>query len=276
MSAQNFWIFLPTELVQHILVYCDPRDVASFSMTSTFFRDLVYSKDSYLWRQLMLANYDDPRRAHRLTETVSSSSFEIDWKTEVQNRSEAEIIAFCYRWEPVEHVRERRRMLETFVSAIKDALPASLDGKPSLNVLWLDRVLRESMILQLPNLPNEAQLCSRMRSYIALTHNFDDPSETDAHLMDRRTDSRCFVYDFRRYGADNHWGPFFPDQSINWVHVEALVNVIVMNIRELPEAWFTTMPPLGLEATRAFSAPDCHRSEDWAGVEGGGDKLILL
>ncbi|THV06105.1 hypothetical protein K435DRAFT_886375 [Dendrothele bispora CBS 962.96] len=281
MSSQNPWIPLPTELVLQILACCDPRDVASLSMTNRFFWDFIYSsEDSYFWRQLLLTHYDDPQKAHRFSNTGSSSSSsrsDIDWKTQIQNRTEVEIIALSNRhWEPTEHVLERRRALETFIFAVEDALPCSKDcarNEPSWNVIWLNRVLTESRILQLPTLPNESQLCSRLRSYTALTHassSSDEPmSETNPCSRSTvRTRSRCYVYDFRRYNLENNWGPFLPDGSVNWNHVENIVNVMLMNIRELPGPWMADVPPLGLEATRAFSAPGNHREEDWAGVEG--------
>lgn len=41
-----------------------------------------------------------------------------------------------------------------------------------------------------------------------------------------------------------------------------------MNLRDLPGIWVNTRPPVGLEATRAYSAPGPRSPKDWAGVEG--------
>ncbi|KAF5375019.1 hypothetical protein D9758_000096 [Tetrapyrgos nigripes] len=269
MSPQNYWTLLPSELVLSVLIYLHPKDVSSFSMTSSFFRDLVYStNDTYLWRQLMLCRFDDPRRSYPLVSAgPSSTPPEIDWKTKVQERTNAEIIAFCDHGDATKHERKRQQALETFVSIATDAPPFG-NGEPSLNLSWLDRVLRESKFLRSPCLPTELQLCSQLRAQLTLTHENGDSEEDRLILKTRRTQSRCYVYDFRRYNRYNDWGPFLPDGNVNWVHVESMINVILMNLRELPDACITTLPPLGLEATRAFSAPGTFRNEDWAGVEG--------
>ncbi|KAE9395927.1 hypothetical protein BT96DRAFT_1042571 [Gymnopus androsaceus JB14] len=117
-------------------------------------------------------------------------------------------------------------------------------------------------------LQTEIQLHSLLRAHISLTHEIHGDEETENALSARRIQSRCFVYDIRNYKPINQWGPFLDDGSVNWLHIEHLANVVLINLRELPPLWATTIPPLGLENTRAYSAPGPHCDTDWAGVEG--------
>ncbi|EEB96153.1 hypothetical protein MPER_04760, partial [Moniliophthora perniciosa FA553] len=238
-------------------------------------RELVYgSEDQYIWREVFLNTYDDPRQALRIcaTDEDSSSAVCVNWKSELQKRTQAQLDA-PHTQDPAE-ITERKHTLETFLTVILEALPARNPTpfepqlQPSLNVIWLDRVLRESRILDALHLPNEARLCARLRSYVALTHDDGELDEDkEISLGERRTKSRSYVYDLRNYHMENNWGPFMVDGSVNWEHIEHLINVVLMNLRELPGMW-TKKPPLGLQATRAFAAPALRGGEDWAGVEG--------
>jgi hypothetical protein len=73
---------------------------------------------------------------------------------------------------------------------------------------------------------------------------------------------------------------------VNWVHVEAMVNVIALNLRDLPDLWRHNRPPTGFEAVRAYSAPgtarlappevavaDAKREKEGEGEEGEGTAL---
>ncbi|KAJ3714002.1 hypothetical protein DFJ43DRAFT_1007917 [Lentinula guzmanii] len=266
-SESTRLLSIPAELIHHILAFCLPTDVANFSKICRLSFDLVYSgNDQFLWRELFLNNYDDPRKAIR-TLTLDEVSFlkPFDWKYELQSRTEAEIIArHALRAEP----NERQRVLETFISAALQALPTSrtTEDQPSLNLQWLDRVLRETRMLT--QLQTETQAHSRLRAYISLSHDPSTDEDSRKAVAARRIDSRCFVYDIRNYRNVNYWGPFLANGSVNWTHVEHLANVVLTNLRELPGSWAATVPPSGLENTRAFSAPGPYSDTDWAGVEG--------
>ncbi|KAJ4476606.1 hypothetical protein J3R30DRAFT_3487757 [Lentinula aciculospora] len=261
---------VPPELIHHILASCSPTDIATFSKVCRISYDLVYSGDQFLWRELFLQHYDDPRKAI-LTLAIDEAAFSAEsfnWKNELQRRTEAEIIV---RQTP----HDRRRALEILISATIQALPASRNleeqERPSYNLQWLDRVLRETHILSqiVPQNDSEMiQLYSRLRAYISLTHDPSTNEESRQAVAARRIESRCFVYDIRNYKHITYWGPFLTNGSVNWQHIEHLANVVLTNLRELPGLWAATVPPLGLENTRAFSAPGPYSDTDWAGVEG--------
>ncbi|KAI3621903.1 f-box domain-containing protein [Moniliophthora roreri] len=276
---------IPPELSARILSFCEARDLARFSQTCALARELVYgTEDQYIWREVFLNTYDDPRQALRIcaTDDESSSAVCVNWKSELQKRTQAQLAALRTD-DPAEIANERKHTLETFLTVILEALPArnptpfEPQPQPSLNVMWLDRVLRESRILDASYLRNEARLCARLRSYVGLTHDDGELDEDkEIPLGERRTKSRSYVYDLRNYHMENNWGPFMVDGSVNWEHIEHLINVVLMNLRELPGMWMKK-PPLGLQVTRAFTAPALRGGEDWAGVEGehGGDMYAL-
>jgi hypothetical protein len=142
------------------------------------------------------------------------------------------------------------------------------DGFFSYDLQWLECVLRRSCILDDDEFfAGEAeQILAQLRSYVAPK---TDDDETVRRQIVCRNKSRSFVYDLRHYTPNNSWGPYLDGGGVNWIHMEALINVILMNLRELPGSRNHATPPFGLEATRPYSAPAISPSkEDWAGVEG--------
>jgi len=93
-----------------------------------------------------------------------------------------------------------------------------------------------------------------------------------------RTRSRCLVYDIRNYRRETHYGPFLRGGQVNWVHAETIVNVIQMNLMELPDVWVDTRPPVGLEATRTYSVTGAvdRAPGDWACVEGTWRRFVCF
>lgn len=214
---------LPPEILQYLLgTFCHPRDVALFSMTCHHAEALIHEgPDQYLWRQLFLRSvpFDDPRKS---VHSSCNAADAIDWKSELLRRMKAEVIAFS----GTENIYERKRALQTFVSVVQDALP-TIEGLKSSsdNLQWLGRVLRESQILDEPVQGPDTRLNSQLRSYLALTLEDGKDEGTRTRLINRRTASRCFVYDLRNYHSGSRWGPYMPDGSgrINWVHVEHFI-----------------------------------------------------
>jgi hypothetical protein len=107
-----------------------------------------------------------------------------------------------------------------------------------------------------------------LRAYLALTIELQTTSISTGGIS-RRNKSRLFVYDIHNYMNKKYCGPFTNSGRVDWEHVEHLVNVAVYNFRDLPRAWRGVTPPLGLEASRMYSAPALASQDiDWAGVEG--------
>jgi hypothetical protein len=257
---------IPDEITEHTLTLLHPLDIANFSQTCHSAYTLVYgAPDQYLWRQLFLAYpFDDPRNT--LNHQITSTTY--NWKSALQLRVQAELIALNL----VRRLDERQFVLETIISVIGDALPAS-EHKESDSIKWVTRILHNSRILAahvtLPS-PMDNQLISRIRTYLALSFDKADNGRGIADFDALRTKSRCLVYNIHNYRRDNNYGPFLGRGQINWVQAEAIVNVIQTNLMEINDVWMDTRPPVGLEATRAYSVTGAAKrsSADWACVEG--------
>jgi hypothetical protein len=180
-----------------------------------------------------------------------------------------------------QRMEERVYALETFMTMVLNAPPvqAGLEHTKSDSLDWVTRVLRESQILDVTSLSLEMkdiQLVSRLRTYLALSLESAEDDKAKARMSALRANSRCYVYDLRNYRRDNEYGPYLRGGQVNWAHVEAIVNVIHMNLEELHSIWLDTRPPVGLEATRMYSAPDvaARHAEDWACIEGSWRRYV--
>jgi hypothetical protein len=265
---------MPVELLERVLTFCHAWDVAAFSQSCRLAYVLVYhSTDEYLWRELFLLHpFDDPRKSFQSAWKadplpVSAAN---DWRRQLIERLNAERLCLS----PGASTYEKKHALEHFIHVVREAhpIPPSGNVQPSYDLQWLERVFRRSRILDIKSeaFPDDTgQALAQLRSYIALSLDDGGDNETKFRLKVRRNQSRSFVYDLRNYNSDNSWGPYLRDGRVNWIHMEYLINVILMNLRELPGPWLHATPPLGLEATRPYSAPGyCSPELDWAGLEG--------
>jgi hypothetical protein len=87
---------LPAEFIEAVLILSaasdNPRSIAALSQTSRFFYDLIYRcPDQYLWREIFLTTFDDPRPALNHLSIISNGHprFDIhnfDWTREYAYR----------------------------------------------------------------------------------------------------------------------------------------------------------------------------------------------
>ncbi|KAK1226408.1 hypothetical protein PQX77_010619 [Marasmius sp. AFHP31] len=247
---------LPPELSSRILTFCYAKDLASFSQVSTQTYNLVYATEGqHIWRSVFLNTFDDPRRA-------TEPRLDFDWKKELQRRTTARSIASSST-----NSEDAEQALNVFIDVVNEALPVTAADEDSKNIPWLDNLLLESRFLDTFDLS-----LTRLHALVNLSHEETGESNEERELVlrDRRTNSRFYVYDLQNYHIENGWAPFITGSSTaNWVHINHLIHVVLMNLREIPALW-GRRPPLGLEASRAYSAPGLGHSkvEDWAGVEG--------
>lgn len=276
MSAPNveFWS-VPTEIAEQALALCHPRDVASFTQTCRAAWSLVNdTTDQYLWRQLfLLFPFDDPRK----TRQGFRKDIQFDWKTELQRRVYAEIVARSARSTP----ENLHAALAILLGVVRSASPVTLGYEcvPSSSLLWVMDILESTNMLQLPPFTQRhtCQTLACLRSYLALTLDKYDDDEGKSRMKLTRTRSRCQVYDLNSYNRDNGWGPFMPKTGeVDWFHVECIVNVIAFNLADHSRHFLDTKPPCGLEATRPYSAPHATTlaAHDWAGVEGNWRRIV--
>lgn len=261
---------VPVELGQHILSFCHPWDVAAFSQTCHAAFVLVYHPtDQYLWRQLYVTQFDVPKLS---TSPSSSMREKFEWKKELTNRMKVELALFRG---PASEA-QTKHIYETLIAVIEESssIKSSISATQSRNFKWLKRIVLKSLLLS--NLYSQTdsgentELYARLRSHLAM--NLDDKADRQTFqlLLGRRDKSRAYVYDLRNYQPENKWGPFKADGTVNWIHVEHLIDVIALNIRELPGSWASTRPPSMLDVYRLawMHSADIGSANDWAGVEG--------
>ncbi|KZT23788.1 hypothetical protein NEOLEDRAFT_1135916 [Neolentinus lepideus HHB14362 ss-1] len=288
MSVNSPVWAVPSEVTEHTLTFCHPRDVAVFSRTCRGARDLLYrSPDQYLWRQLFLAHFDDPRKAIALKQLKECDAIkDYDWKGQLQRRISAESVRSKIALASPEVLD---RTCATFITVLEEALPYAKDQE-SMNTEWLAKILRNVNFSGDPDMP---QRLHRLLSYLSLSHrdffHYDgklypnsELDDTKRQLEPLRTTSRCFVYDLRNYTANSRYGPYSDSTTINWKHLQYNINVILMNLREFQRMWPGVRPPMstmGLRALRAYSAPgtlETRNTRDWAGVEGNWRRFVCF
>jgi hypothetical protein len=273
----------PPEIIERILFLCPLRDVASFSQTSRAAYILIYrSPDQYLWRQHFLAfPFDDPRLAPNATA-------EVDWRSELQDRSRAELVLSS----PSRDIDSKAsEAMEVVLRAIHLAPPYGPIFSDNLN--WAQRLilfcpLFDSLTYRGPQTQSQA----RLLVYMGWSHHDVNTPIHDVHTIVRsaafrpiRSNSRCYVYNLSNYSKATNFGVFQSKRSanggvleyeVNWIHINHCLNVIMMNLWDLSPGQI--LPPRGLEATRAYSAPGSSSrvARDWAGVEGVWQRYVCF
>ncbi|KAI0271578.1 hypothetical protein BC834DRAFT_450887 [Gloeopeniophorella convolvens] len=281
-SMSSILPFVPPELAEHTLSFCHPRDIAAFAQTCRSAHIFVYqSPDQYLWRTLFLQYpFDDPRLC-----LDPAAQRNVDWCAKLQRRVRAERIA--------RRDGDRREFVDVVLECIHEAAPWSKAG-PSSNLLWVNLLLsakdspwiEAQLRLEFFTTTSLKPLASdfdRLRAHLALSLDHGVGVNAPEGLRLLRRMSRAHVYDLRNYSKAAQWGPFTNSgNSVDWRHVNAIVTVIAMNLRDFGVHWPRQFKPQattrGLEASRAYSAPGAlERSPlDWAGVEGHWMRIVCF
>lgn len=253
--------------------------------------ELIYpSEDNYLWREMFLGHpFDDPRKAVILSNSSEIPFDGIDWKSELQRRVKAERVL---RTDFADLARAGQGhavalALSTVIAVVESARQGSNDDEAH-NIAWAHQVLtgpHSHTVLADTSLhsthPVVLQHQARLRCYLALSHERAAAAASVQRLQAVRSRSRAYVYDLRKYARATLWGPYaLRDGALvaNWVHLEHIVNVVVLNARATPSEWKDVWPPWGLDATRAYSAPRTLERDprDWAGVEGRWRRVVCF
>ena len=262
-------IELPTEIIEEILVQCDPIEVAKAAQTCSALRTLIYNfHDSKLWRDLYLAEpLDDLRKC------VSQHGHpaQVDWKRNLQRIVRARKIVANL---PLLKPGELEEILQTLLMMILYHPPVSSNtatAVSSLNLRWLSNILQHGFIDQVEEMTSltfaERQLLSRLHCYYGLT-------EKDMERQ-ARVKSRVYVYTMRNYRPENDYGPLLSSGAVNWEHMQALHHVVSMHLVDLEETG-TEFPsfPMSLPQTQIVipvgpnEEEGKENQEDWVGLEG--------
>lgn len=265
-------IDLPFELIEGILTFCDPVDVAHVAQTCSLIRNIVYfTEDSMLWRELyLMLPLEDPRG------TVSHSGrprpSPITWKQDVQNIIRARTVVTAD--DGLNFVRhgELSNILQTLLSLVCHVHPLTAAddiSDVSPNLAWVVVVLQGGGFLdQLEDQGGwdfeERQLIARLHTYYGITHH--DVSRT------ARIVSRAYVYDMAKYRPESQYGPLLLDGTVNWEHIQAIHHVVSMHVVDIQEdAQFEfTIFPMSMPYSQIVmpTEPAEGPFDDWAGIIG--------
>jgi hypothetical protein len=156
---------IPDEVTEAALTLLHPVDVAKFSQTCRSAHALVYlTPDQYLWRELLLHSFDDPRHAFIPQRTHNSAPY--NWKVELQQRVQAKLVAFSKNQTPDSD--EHQFALNTIISVIWGAAPVQncSEHQPSDSLMWVSRICDGSSILDVAHDERNDQTISRIRTYL--------------------------------------------------------------------------------------------------------------
>ncbi|EMD40152.1 hypothetical protein CERSUDRAFT_122222 [Gelatoporia subvermispora B] len=261
---------LPPEIIEQVILECDPLDVSRLAQTCSALRSLIYDPESqHVWRVLYLTQpLDDPRRC--VTQLGYSTPQEVDWRAELQRVIRARTVVLnpsCCRPEEL-HV-----ILETLLRLITQLppVPGVDSDELAFNLVWTAALLRGGHFLEDDTLeltPTEKQLRAQIHTHFGLT--------TTDYRSARRSASRAYVYAMRHYREINDYGPFMTDGSgcVNWEHLQAIHHVMAMHI--VPATSGVDQPsgftifPMSLPYSQSIITPgtDLETEDDWAGVSG--------
>lgn len=262
---------LPSELIEEVLIYCDPIDVAHAAQSCSALRTIVYcSDDANLWRELYLMQpFDDPRRC--VSHDGRPKPLPIPWKEDLQRIMRARAVVTAEKGLAIFKPGELQNILETFLMFVC-YVPAwtnfgVLLGELSLNLVWVAAMFENELLDRLEKMTlsdTERQLTNRLHTYYGLTKN-DMKAQA-------RVNSRAFVYSLRNYRPENEYGPLLPSGEVNWEHMQALHHVVSMHVVEMrgDEDFLFAVFPMSLPFTQIVIPRGVNLDEemDWAGVTG--------
>lgn len=261
---------LPVELIERILIICDPIDASKVAQTCSFLHSLIYlSENSTLWRELyLMQELDDPRECVGHDGRVCP---QIDWRKELQCVIRARTVL-----ENPSRMRgqELECILETLIRLVCYLKPWTSSNAwiPGLskNLEWVAKGLRGGLLDRIQaegKLGSIDQQVARLHTYYGLTKS-DIKRKKLAEL-------RAFVYLLRNYLPENEYGPFMPDGTVNWVHLCAIRHVISAHLLTIDdESNWEEFDNKNLMMSLAFTQTilpkdvDLDVEQDWAGITG--------
>ncbi|KAG8724759.1 hypothetical protein FRC12_024273 [Ceratobasidium sp. 428] len=231
------------------------------------------------------------------------------WREEVQRRTETEkfLDKLGQSFDTSSDKMSARRFnsLDTLLSMLVTAPPASATRTRSRNLTWVDKMLSPKKFTPeyfMKHFLHDSDVRQKLTPDRQLTaklqlHYFTIPARvciSHEELKLARLNARAYVYDIRNYRPDGWHGPFVLDEAgvmqPNWVHLAACQWVIMSNLqqrRQIGQVY--PIPPLGAEAAwgggakavvtgRKANPSRLNKDgiEDWAGVEGVWRRIVCF
>lgn len=260
-------IDLPREIIEEILVRCDPWDVAQAAQTCWGLYSIICcADDSTLWRALYLAQpLDDPRIT--VSHDGRPRTRPIDWKRELQRIIRTGIMVNSSKALFDLRPGELHTVLETLLDVVCNAAPKETEESDdvSANLLWVAAMFRRGFLDRIADVimsPDERQCVARLHTYYGVTHADARPQNL--------VQSRAYVYSMRNYCPATKYGPFTEKGVVNWIHMQALHHVMSMHLISLKEDedFDFVIFPMSLPYTQVVVSEDSNDEKDWAGLTG--------
>ncbi|KAI5866779.1 hypothetical protein GGS23DRAFT_552043 [Durotheca rogersii] len=239
---------LPPEILQHVLGFVDPPDLAWIPRICKSFYHTVAGNTS-LFRAVYLNNFDNP--------TDRSA---VNWEQDLKNAVRLQII--CRR----ENVEDKKNDLpfvyDTVTALLRNAATdtdrvKSTTHPSSLNADLLSAIFKQetnqSAFLRRSFIYERARGECSIDNQVEAARREDHQKSAHLHCLygvpvlyahseshrTRRSRMSPFacskVYDIRQYTENTMWGPFMDDDTgrVDWEKVEAIMVVIGSNLRKL-------------------------------------------
>ncbi|KAG8901907.1 hypothetical protein FRB99_005010 [Tulasnella sp. 403] len=159
MAPNPTLLSLPLEIAHHTIGLTSPTDLASLALTCKLLHSIIYtSTDRYIWREIFLRIWDDPRvRTHLDTRQglpltsnaeleAALSSLPYDWRTELQRRIRAQNLIQNKRLALVSTCSQRKNVFKVFLAVVRSASPAVAGRRipEAKNAHWLWNTLKRA------------------------------------------------------------------------------------------------------------------------------------
>lgn len=292
----TYLLDLAAELLEHVLSFLQPRDLASFGRTCRTANTFIRPSNQILWRAAFLQLFDDPRVFwDRLQPTARAANHSReahwDWFGEVRRRC----IAFHAVYDSDRRLIDEN--LEELITTLTDVLETSLlydtsatgsHERASLNLNFLAKVFNcspfsETIVhdyhqdMKPISLPQELMSISHRpftRSmmprrtvpvWASRFHVYYGLTKRELTSSRAKAAARSIVYNWNVTGPDADYGPFKKDRSgvVNWQVVEAISSLMLRCFEKFKS------PYLRVPSTYRDNVPYLTTdkpSQDWARV----------
>ncbi|KAM0789727.1 hypothetical protein ACM66B_006584 [Microbotryomycetes sp. NB124-2] len=268
MSRKSVLLSLPSEVLFDIATKLEPRDVSRLSQTCRFLHDWT-SHNEPLFRHIFAAEYD------RDTSSLQGGTFEVRLKQRTLMRN----VLSGFKCQARPNI-DPLKFLELLKHIVAIARQGYIDdnGTPSRNIQLLHQLLpaEDEFVFRFVKFAESSLLLCSVEEAIEGTNLLNQFKVLYGPMAQSFQAPHIFRSIRRTYTAGNKI--YLSGCSVQWLHVEALRNVLVDNVRDaiISEDWGLmqgSQVKLVLPGGDAWSdtarggAGRSPNPRDWAGVE---------
>jgi hypothetical protein len=296
---QGALLELAPELVELILCYLGPWDLASFGRTCKRAHQYILPSNQILWRSAFLQIFDDPAKAWKtLCPTARAGNRQRestwDWFDETRRRFAAS-----------NAVRQRSNAdmplnPEHVITTLLDVMQTSSHSEStdaglgvSLNLDYLDRIFRtapdpekfvhdyhrdlDTVSLPLDLITDSDRPITRsmlrrqgkvVPEWASRFHVIYGMTQREEDSIQAKASARAMVYDWTVTSANADFGPFAKDKSgaVNWQTLEAITSLMHRIFEQLRKSHHFDIPSGFINNIPGALPMDPVFQYDWAGI----------